>query len=133
MHMRDMLASHPKVHGSLPEPLALCIEACFHCAGICHSCADACLSEDMVKELAACIRLDLDCADVCFATGTLLLRRTGSNEEVMRRMLDTCAAACRACAEECERHADHHMHCKHCAQACRECERACMDAGRSLH
>ena len=40
MPMRDMLASHPKVHGALPEPLALCIEACFNCAGICHSCAD---------------------------------------------------------------------------------------------
>ena len=63
----------------------------------------------------------------------LLLRHTGNNDETMRRMIDACAVACRTCAEECERHAQMHMHCKHCAEACRECERACMGAGRGLH
>ena len=133
MHLREMLSSHPRIHGGLPEPVAVCIEACFHCAGICNSCADACLAEDMVKELTQCIRLDLDCADMCFTAGTMMLRHTGQNGETMQRMIDACAVACRVCAEECERHAAMHMHCKHCAEACRECERACMDAARSLH
>ena len=133
MHIRTMLASHPERHGMVPEPVASCIEACFHCASICHACADACLAEDMVKDLTQCIRLDLDCADLCLTAGTMMLRRTGSNEDVLRRMVDACAVTCRLCAEECERHAAHHMHCKHCAEACRDCERACVDAGRSLH
>jgi hypothetical protein len=29
------------------------------------------------------------------------------------------------CAEECERHAEHHDHCRVCAEACRRCEEAC--------
>jgi hypothetical protein len=30
-----------------------------------------------------------------------------------------------ACAEECERHADHHEQCRICAEQCRRCEDAC--------
>jgi hypothetical protein len=33
--------------------------------------------------------------------------------------------ACRLCADECERHAGRHEHCRLCAQACRTCEHAC--------
>jgi hypothetical protein len=43
------------------------------------SCADACLAEDLVKELTQCIRLNLDCADVCNITGRIATRRTGSD------------------------------------------------------
>jgi hypothetical protein len=82
----------------------------------------------MVEQLRQCIRLNLDCADVCAATAQLANRRTGSNEEVIRKMLDACTAACRACAEECERHAAQHEHCRICADACRRCELACQQA-----
>ena len=37
-------------------------------------CADDCLSEDDHADLVRCIRLDLDCADVCDATGRILTR-----------------------------------------------------------
>ena len=82
----------------------------------------------MARELRQCIRLNMDCADVCAATAALATRRTGSNEEVIRKMLDACVTACRMCAEECERHASMHEHCRICATACRECERACQEA-----
>ena len=36
-------------------------------AQVCTACADACLGEDDVGELTRCIRLDLDCADLCAA------------------------------------------------------------------
>jgi hypothetical protein len=68
-------------------------------------CANACLAEDMVQQLRQCIRLNLDCADVCVATGALASRRTGSNEPILRQMLQTCAAACQVCGEECQHHA----------------------------
>ena len=133
MHLREMLSSHPRLHGAVPEPIAVCIEACFQCAAMCHSCADACLGEEMVKDLTECIRRNLDCADVYMAAGTLMVRRTGRNQDTVSRMIDACAVACRICAEECERHAGMHLHCRHCAEACRECERACRDAARGFH
>ncbi|HSV28865.1 MAG TPA: four-helix bundle copper-binding protein, partial [Candidatus Omnitrophota bacterium] len=83
-------------------------------------------------ELVQCIRLNMDCADVCVATGAVATRRSGSNEQVIRAMLDACATACRLCAEECERHASDHEHCRICAEACRNCEDACQKAQQSM-
>lgn len=132
MHAQEMIRTHPDTRGNTNDALIRCIEACYDCAQACTSCADACLGEEMVKDLRQCIRLDLDCADLCAMTGALVTRRTGSNEEVIHRALEACALACRRCAEECERHADHHAHCRVCAEACRRCERACQDALRSM-
>jgi hypothetical protein len=86
----------------------------------------------MVASLRQCIRLNLDCADICNITGRIATRRTGSDEEMIRRMLDACAAACRVCGEECQRHADKHEHCRICAESCRSCMEACIEAGRSM-
>lgn len=132
MAIREMIASHPDVKGSVNEALASCVEACVACAPVCLSCADACLAEDGVERLRQCIRLDLDCADVCEATGRVALRRTGSDEEVIRRMLAACETACRLCAEECGRHAGMHDHCRICAETCRRCEQACRAALASM-
>ena len=40
----------------------------------------------VVEQLRQCIRLNLDCADVCAATGAVASRRTGSNESVIKRL-----------------------------------------------
>jgi hypothetical protein len=104
-----------------------CVEACFDCAQSCTACADACLGEDDSKSLTRCIRLNLDCADVCDATGRILSRQTAFEPEMARAALRACAEACRLCGDECERHASHHEHCRVCAEACRRCERACND------
>jgi len=132
MHAMEMIRTHPDVRGNTNDALIRCIEECYDCAQVCTSCADACLGEDMVKQLAQCIRLDLDCADVCAATGAVASRRTGSNEEVIRAMLAACETACRVCAEECERHAGMHAHCRICSESCRRCQRACAEALASM-
>jgi hypothetical protein len=132
MHAREMISTHPDVKGNMSEALVRCIEECYACAQTCTSCADACLAEEMVKDIRQCIRLNLDCADICAATGALASRRTGSNQDVLRRMLEVCAAACRVCGEECERHAGKHEHCRVCAQSCRRCEQACQEAMRDV-
>ena len=75
--------------------------------------------------LARCIRLDLDCANVCDATGHILSRQTATEPQMLRATLQACSEACRLCGEECEQHAEHHEHCRVCAQACRRCESAC--------
>jgi hypothetical protein len=128
MHVRQMISTHPHARGSTNDTLIRCIEECYDCAQLCTSCADACLGEKDVQRLTQCIRMNLDCANVCLATGALSTRRTGSNEQLIVRMLDSCADACRLCAEECERHAGKHEHCRICAEACRRCEKACHDA-----
>jgi hypothetical protein len=128
MNTQRMISAHPDVNGSFSAPLIDCIDACFACAQVCTSCADACLAEPMVDQLRQCIRLDLDCADVCGAAGALGSRRTGSNEQVLRRTLDVCRLACERCAEECAKHAGQHEHCRICAEECRSCADACRRA-----
>ncbi|RTL86031.1 MAG: four-helix bundle copper-binding protein [Hyphomicrobiales bacterium] len=77
-------------------------------------------------------RGSIDCWDVCLATGATSTRRIGSNEELIRSMLESYAVACCLCADECEKHAPQHEHYRVCAEACRRCEQACKDALRSL-
>jgi hypothetical protein len=132
MQTEQMIATHPDVKGSVNRALIEAIDAAYACAQTCTSCADACLAEEMVAELRQCIRLNLDCADVCAATATIANRRTGSNEEAIRRMLDACIAVCRLCGAECERHAKKHEHCRICAESCRRCEQACQAALRTI-
>ncbi|WAL49880.1 four-helix bundle copper-binding protein [Rhodococcus pyridinivorans] len=121
-----MLETHPKDLGGIDTAkLTTCIEACIECAQACTACADACLGEDAVSDLVTCIRTDLDCADICEATGRVLSRRTGYDITVTRSLLEACAAACKACGDECASHASHHGHCRACADACRRCEQAC--------
>ena len=131
MHAQQMISTHPHVRGNANDALIGCIEECYDCAQTCTSCADACLGEQTVQKLTQCIRLNLDCADVCAAAGAVASRRTGSNEEVIRQMLTACETACRLCGEECARHASMHEHCKVCADACRRCQQACAQAQRS--
>ncbi|WIJ24731.1 four-helix bundle copper-binding protein [Devosia sp. RR2S18] len=133
MRVREMISTHPHVQGSTADALLRCIEECYACAQTCTSCADACMGEDMVKDLTQCIRLNLDCADICAATGAMASRRSGRNVEVLRATIEACAAACRACGEECQSHADMHEHCRICAEACRSCEQACREALPQVH
>jgi hypothetical protein len=124
-HIESMLQTHPTptmVDLRLLEP---CITACVECAQTCSSCADACLAEQQVAELRKCIRLNLDCADVCDATGRILLRQTEPDWALVRSQLEACAQACRVCEKECERHAGHHEHCRVCSESCRRCAEAC--------
>ena len=132
MLAQQMISNHPDVKGNTNDALVRCIEECYSCAQACTSCADACLAEAKVRELTQCIRLNLDCADICNVTGRIATRRTGSDEEILRRMLHACAVACRLCGEECQRHAHMYEHCRVCAKACQECIKACEESGRSM-
>ena len=127
-HVEAMLDAYPKDLGDVDRvKLADCIEACFVCTQTCTACADACLSEDMVADLVKCIRTDLDCADICAATGAVLSRHTGYDANITKAVLDACRIACGSCATECDGHAGMHDHCRLCAEACRRCEAACAD------
>ncbi|GAA1580436.1 four-helix bundle copper-binding protein [Kribbella sancticallisti] len=125
--VEQMLETYPKDLGQVDQgKLSACIQACIDCAQACTACADACLSEDKVAELTKCIRDNLDCADLCDTTGRVLSRHTGYDANLTRTVLEACAAACRTCGDECERHADMHEHCRICAATCHRCEQACQ-------
>ena len=54
--------------------------------------------------LVACIRLNLDCAAVCNATGNIMSRSNkAGHRQLLEAQLANCIAFCRACADECER------------------------------
>lgn len=102
------------------------------CMRACTTCADACLAEEDLTSLRDCIRTDLDCADVCLATARVVARGTPGGLAVLRAQLEACAVACGICADECERHAEHHDHCRACAEACRRSAEACQAMLREL-
>jgi hypothetical protein len=123
-----MLDTYPREFSLERDLLVPCIEACSDCAESCTQCADDCLAEEMVQELTACIRLNLDCADICAATRRVVSRQTGYDPELTSAVLRACIEACRKCGDECEIHAAHGMeHCKVCAAECRRCEQACQE------
>ncbi|WP_233157310.1 MULTISPECIES: four-helix bundle copper-binding protein [Amycolatopsis] len=92
---------------------------------------DACLSGPDPAALVRCVKLTAVCADICAATARVLSRR-GDPAGIASELLALCEKACRACAEECEKHAGHHEHCAVCAEACSSCEDACQQLRRHL-
>lgn len=130
--LQRMLETHPDPAGPNGEEARRCIEACAECAESCTICADACLAEEQVASLVSCIRLNLDCAEVCGVTGGLLARPSHRDAPALRAQLEACVAMCRACAAECQTHADGMEHCQVCAEACRACEAACRDMAAAL-
>ena len=120
-----MIDTYPAEINLDRQLLADCIAACVECAQACTACADACLSEEMINDLRTCIRANLDCADICEATGRVLSRHTGYDANITRTALQACAQACKSCGDECASHADMHEHCRICADCCRRCEKAC--------
>jgi Domain of Unknown Function (DUF326) len=124
-HTQAMIETYPASFNLDVERLADSIHALLDCAQSCTACADACLREDDVEHLRKCIRLDLDCADVCDATMRVMSRQVEYDANLSRALVEACRQACRSCGDECERHAEHHEHCRICAEACRRCESAC--------
>lgn len=129
-----MLESHPHPLGEIDRvKLTASIDACAECNQACTACADACLSEDDVDDLTKCIRTCLDCADICATTSRVLSRQTGYDPNLTKAVLEACITACKASGEECARHAEHHLHCRICAEVCRRCEQACRELAESAN
>ena len=127
-----MLENYPAEINLDRRMLATTIDALIECSEACTACADACLSETMIAELAKCIRTNLDCADICATTARVLSRHTGYDANSSRTLLEACAMACRACGDECEGHAGMHEHCRVRAGSCRRCEAACRELPDAL-
>lgn len=128
--LERMLHAHPAPASGAGHAALALIEAASECADICSTGADACLSEPDPTALRKCVRLNLDCADVCTVTARVISGAGARDRRTLEALLEACAAACRACADECDRH--DHEHCRICAEACRACEEACGRMEKAL-
>ena len=87
-----------------------CIDACLACAAICNHCAASCTEEDDVNMMAKCIRLDMECAAICYAAAQVMSMGGQSAAELCA----ISANICNACADECAKHDNEH--CRECAE-----------------
>lgn len=99
------------------------ISALNKCADACNYCTTACLEEEDVKMMTACIKLDIDCAAICNLTANFIARGSVHGKHLLKE----CAELCNLCAAECEKHTKM-QHCVSCAEACRACEAYCTAA-----
>ncbi|SFC38985.1 protein of unknown function [Alkalibacterium subtropicum] len=98
------------------------MDAVYACVGACNHCYEACLQEEAIDMLRACIRSNKDCADIC----TNVLAYKGREEFLDYDLVKLCENSCQACAKDCEEHEDME-HCQKCAKACNDCAEACHD------
>ena len=126
-YARQMLDTFTRTVDVDASVLASAIDAMTDCVQACHADNAADLGEPNLADMVRCIRLCLDCADVCAAAAGVTSRLVDYDPVVLRPLLESCVAICRSCGDECERHAPMHAHCRVCAQACRRCEQACQE------
>jgi len=122
--VRRMFQTHPAPASDAGEEAFALVQAAAECTYTCTTCADACLEGEDPAAMRKCIRLCLDCAEICSVTAKLIARPGPQDQQLLRAQLEACAIACRACGDECASHTGE-AHCQVCAEACRECAEAC--------
>ena len=70
-------------------------------------------------QMSDCIRLDNDCAEICWTAAGYMSR----DSQFMHDICRVCAEVCDACGAECAKHEAEH--CRHCAEECRSCADEC--------
>lgn len=103
----------------LSDEMATCMDNCLEAAQACEWCADACADEG--QEMARCIRLCRDVADLTALHARFMARDSGYHAE----LANICADACEECAEECAQH--DHEHCQVCAEVLSDCAETCRE------
>ncbi|WP_247729279.1 four-helix bundle copper-binding protein [Halovivax limisalsi] len=106
-------------HVADSELMDECIDNCSEAAQACEWCADECIG--MGEEMARCIRLCRDVADLTSLHARFMSRNSGYSAE----LAEICADACEECADECEQF--DHEHCQVCADKLRDCVDSCRE------
>jgi hypothetical protein len=101
--------------------------ALLDCRIACSHCADTWLASSPVgPEALRCIRLLLDCSDLCGAAEELLPFASEISPPVLRSHLNTCRVACERCLRDVPRHRSAPL--GSVVEACRTVQHACNDA-----
>ncbi|EMD5671606.1 TPA: four-helix bundle copper-binding protein [Enterobacter hormaechei] len=106
----------------MTEQYADCIEACYRCAAACDYCAASCLKEEQLEMMRECVRLDIQCANICRLVGQLM----SMDSEYAKAICKICAEVCQQCGNECGKHEHEHEHCQECAKKCNRCAELCL-------
>jgi ferredoxin len=86
-YARQMLDTYPRTFNVDADLLAATIDALGDCAQACNADNAADLSEQNVVEMITCIRLCMDCVDVCTATLRVIGRQTQYDASLTRPLL----------------------------------------------
>ena len=101
------------------KELIACIDACLECATRCDQCAVSSLKEKELARMRTSIRLNMECATICYAAAELMSMSSYRSSDICR----LCEEVCEACAAECEKHDT--AACRACAIACKACAEEC--------
>ncbi len=104
------------------KELTPCIDACLECAIQCEHCAVTSLKHEAttdVSRMRNSIRLNMECATICYAVAELMSMGSDRSGEMCR----LCSEVCEACASECMKH--DMEYCRECAEACNACAEQC--------
>ena len=126
-YARQMLSATHRGNSIGADALVGAIDALSDCSQECSADISTDLGDQNLAEMVTCIRLCLDCTDICDATIAILSRMTKPDRQVTGPLLESCIAICDRCGAECERHAKMHEHCRVCGEACRRREQACKE------
>ncbi|MEU2990461.1 hypothetical protein ACPCAJ_32155 [Streptomyces griseoincarnatus] len=127
IHTRELLDSVTSQSVLGGEVLARAVDALAACETAVIACATGMLAEKDADEPRASVDQDLDCADVTAATRRILTRHSGHDPALLTAQVEACLIACRRSHELCSRHAEHHEHCRICAEATEQASDACRD------
>lgn len=111
-------------HVGRDDRMAECIDNCSEAAQACEWCATECI-ELGDPEMARCIQLCRDVADVATLHARLMARDSSFESD----LAETCAELCEACADECSRF--EHEHCQTCADVVATCAESCRDMAKA--
>ena len=95
---KQLLDSYPGTLNADAGVLAATLDALSDCTQACAADADADLAEQNLAEMVTCIRLCLDCTDVCTATLGVVSRQTAYDPTITGPLLEACIATARAAA-----------------------------------
>ncbi len=107
-------------HHEITEQIRACIDECTSCRDICSESVAHCLALGGDHAAPKHIGALLDCAQLCGASATFMLRGSPLHPNVC----GTCAKACDACADTCDALSDDDMM-RRCAEECRRCAESC--------
>ena len=114
---------HAHHHHDAPSPAVSLALAASDCIQKGEACIAHCLVllGDGDKEVATCAQSVSQTTAICAA----LQRAANADSKYLPRLAALAKDACRDCAAECKKHADHHQQCKDCMESCEACAREC--------
>ncbi len=114
---------HAHHHHDATSPAAALAAAASDCVQKGEACIAHCLVllGDGDKDIAACAQSVVQTDAICAALQTA----ANANSKYLPKLAALAKEACRDCAAECKKHADHHQQCKDCMESCEACAREC--------